>query len=54
MLLDIRLQMPRSRLTVVGGVADAAGEEDELVGVGWGKDQILRVVADELLYRLTL
>ena len=31
MLLDIRLQMPRSCLPVLRRVADAAGEEDELV-----------------------
>ena len=30
-LLDIRLQMPGSCLPVAGGIADAAGEEDELV-----------------------
>ena len=31
MLFNIRLQMPRSRLPVVGRISDAAGEKDELV-----------------------
>ena len=46
MLSDIRLQMARAGLPVIGGIAYAAGEEDEFVGVGWWKDSIFGVATD--------
>ncbi len=38
--------MPGTGLPVVGGVADAAGEEDEFFGVGWGEHEVFGVAAD--------
>ena len=32
-LLDIRLEMPRAGFPIVGCIADAAGQEDEFVGI---------------------
>lgn len=32
-MLDISLKMPDAGLPIIGGIADAAGEKDELVGV---------------------
>lgn len=45
-LRDISLEMPRSRLPVVGRISDAAGEEDEFVGIDRGKDTILGIAAN--------
>ena len=46
MLLNICLQMPRPCLPVVGGVADAAGEEDEFIGISRREHSILGVASD--------
>ncbi|ULA65607.1 MAG: hypothetical protein LZF86_230008 [Nitrospira sp.] len=44
-LFDIGLQMSGACLPVIGGVADAAGEEDEFFGVGGREDEIFCVAA---------
>jgi len=41
MLLYIRLQMPRSRLPIIGRVADTARQKDELVRIWRWKHEIL-------------
>jgi len=35
--LNIRLQVSRTDLPIIRCLADAAGEEDDLVCVGWGE-----------------
>jgi hypothetical protein len=44
MLLNIRLKMYRSCMSVAGRVADAECREDEFIGIG-GKDEIPGVAA---------
>ncbi len=51
---NIRLQLPSPRLSVVGGIADAAGEEDELVGIGRREYQTLHFTPINSSYKLTL
>ena len=43
MLFDVRKQVLRTGLPILRLVPDAAGEEDEFVGVGRGEDEILCV-----------
>ena len=46
MLYDIRLEVARAGLPVVGGITHAAGEEDEFVGIDRWENTIFGIAAD--------